>query len=111
MTHETIKIFLDEIYSKGPKQNYITNKTDVSHFEDICSSDIIDLKEYGPENIIRYIYVLVLFDNFSKYGWTVLLGNKSAQKITNSSEIFYFKKKLKCNWNRKWKRVAKQNLQ
>ena len=97
MTHETIKIFLNEIYSKGPKQNYITNKTDVSQFEGICSSDIIDLKEYGPENIIRYRYVLVSFDNFSKYGWTVLLGDKSAQKITNSSEFFYFKNKTQMH--------------
>ena len=111
MTHETIKIFLDEIHSKGPKQNYITNKTDVPHFEYICSSDIIDLKEYGPENIIRYRYVLVLFDNFSKYGWTVPLGNKSAQKTTNSFNFFYFKKKLKCTRNRTWIRSAKQKLQ
>ena len=29
MTQKSIKIFLNEIYSKQPNNNYITNKTDV----------------------------------------------------------------------------------
>ena len=29
MTQKNIKIFINEIYSKGPKKNYATNKTDV----------------------------------------------------------------------------------
>ena len=29
MTQKTISTFINEIYSKGPKQNFITNKTDV----------------------------------------------------------------------------------
>ena len=48
MTKKSIKIFINEIYSKPPKKN--TNKTDVYHIDDIWSSDILDLKDYGPEN-------------------------------------------------------------
>ena len=50
MTHKSIKIFEDEKYSKGPQKIHITNKTDVHHFDDIPSLNILDLKDYGPEN-------------------------------------------------------------
>ena len=37
MTQKTIKKFKDELLSKPPKGNYITNKTDVYHVDDIWS--------------------------------------------------------------------------
>ena len=86
MTQKNIKIFINEIYSKPPKKNYITNKTDVYHIDDIWSLDILDLKNYGSENIRGCRYVLVTIDNFSKDGWTVPLKNKNAQTIKDSFE-------------------------
>ena len=50
MTQETIESFLNEIYSKPLKRKYATNKTDVYHIDDIWSLDVLNLKEYGPEN-------------------------------------------------------------
>ena len=35
MTQKNIKIFINEIYSKPPKKNHATNKTDVYHIDDI----------------------------------------------------------------------------
>ena len=64
MTQKNIKIFIKEIYSKGPKKNYATKKTYVYHIDEIWSSDILDLKDYGPENNRGYRYVLVIIDNF-----------------------------------------------
>ena len=81
MTQRTIKIFLNEIHSKPPKRNYITNKTDVYYIDNIWSLDFIDLKDYGLDNNRNYTYVLVLIDNFSNFGWTVPLKIKSAQAI------------------------------
>ena len=66
MTQKIIKIFIKEIYSKGPRKSYPTNKTDVYHIDDIWSFDILDLRDYGPENNRRYRYVLVIIDTFSK---------------------------------------------
>ena len=86
MTQKNIKIFINEIYSKPPKRNYNTNKTDVYHIDDIWSLDILDLKDYGPENNRGYRYVLVTIDNFSKFGWTIPLKNKNAQTIKDSFE-------------------------
>ena len=86
MTQKPIKIFIDEVYSKPPKRNYNTNKTDVYYFDIIWSLDILDLKDYGPENNKNYRYVLVVIDNFSNFGWTVPLKNKNAQSITNTFE-------------------------
>ena len=86
MTQKNFKIFINEIYSKGPKLNYATNKTDVYHIDDTWSLDILDLKDHGPKNNKGYRYVLVIIDNFSKFGWTVPLKNKNPQTIKDSFE-------------------------
>ena len=97
MTQKNIKIFINEIYSKGPKNNYATNKTDVYHIDDIWSLDILDLKDYGPGNNRGYRYVLVTIDNFSKFGWTIPLKNKNAQTIKDSFENILISSKRKPN--------------
>ena len=53
MTQKNIKIFINEIYSKPPKRNYATNKTDVYFIDDTWSLDILDLKDYGPVRSVR----------------------------------------------------------
>ena len=97
MSQKNIKIFINEIYSKPPKKNYVTNKTDVYHIDDIWSLDILDLKDYGPENNRGYRYILVIIDNFSKYGWTVPLKNKNARTIKDSFENILISSKRKPN--------------
>ena len=97
MTQKNIKIFINEIYSKPPKRNYNTNKTDVYHIDDIWSLDILDLKDYGPKNNRGYRYVLVTIDNFSKFGWTIPLKNKNAQTIKDSFENILTNSKRKPN--------------
>ena len=94
---KNIKIFKNEIYSKGPKKNYATNKTDVYSIDDIWRLDILDLKDYGPENNRGYRYVLVIIDNFSKYGWTKPLKNKNAQTIKDSFENILISSKRQPN--------------
>ena len=86
MSQKNIKKTINESYSKPPKENYATNKTDVYHIDDIWSLDILDLKDYGPKNNRNYRYVLVIIDNFSKFGWTIPLKNKNAQTIKDSFE-------------------------
>ena len=98
MTQKNIKIFINEIYSKPPKRNYATNKTDVYYTDDIRSLDILDLKDYDPENNRGYRYVVVTIDNFSKYGWTVALKNKHAQTIKDSFENIIISSKRKPNF-------------
>ena len=97
MTQKNIKIFINEIYSKPPRKYYPTNKTDVYYIDDIWSLDILDLKDYGPENNRGYRYVLVTIDNFSKFGWTVPLKNKNAQTIKDSFENIIINSKRKPN--------------
>ena len=93
MTQKNIKLFINEIYSKPPKKNFITKKTNVYCIDDIWSLDILDLKDYGPENNRGYRYVLVTIDNFSKYGWTIPLKNKNAQLIKDSFENILIRSK------------------
>ena len=50
MTKKTIKNFIDEIFSKPPKQKYTTNKINVYHIDNIWNLFITDFNEYCPEN-------------------------------------------------------------
>ena len=97
MTQKNIKIFINEICSKPPKKYYPTNKTDVYYVDDIWSLDLLDLKDYGPENNRGYRYVLVIIDNFSKFGWTIPLKNKTGQTIKDSFENIIINSKRKPN--------------
>ena len=85
MTQRSIKFFLDEIYSRRPKNNYSTTKTDVYHVDYIWSLDIKDRKHYGPEKNRGYGYVLVIAENFPKFAWTLPL-KKTAQIIRDAFE-------------------------
>ena len=95
MTQKSIKLFINEVYSKPPKKNYPTNKTDVYYIDESWSLDILDLEDYGPENNRGYRYVLGTIDNFSKYGWTVPIKNKNAQTIKDSFENIIMSSKRK----------------
>ena len=97
MTQKNIKNFINEIYSKPPKKYYATNKTDVYYIDDTWSLDILDRKDYGTKNNRGYRYVLVIIDNFSKYGWTVPLKNKNSQTIKDSFENNLISSKRKPN--------------
>ena len=95
MTQKNIKIFVNEIYSKPPRKYYPTDKTKVYFNDDIWSLDILDLKDYGPENNRGYRYVLVVIDSFSKFGWTIPLKNKNALTIKVSFEKILISSKRK----------------
>ena len=73
MTKKLFKLFLNEIYSKPPKKNYVTNKTDVFHIDDIRSLVVLGAKDYDPNNNREHRYVLVIIDKFSNFGWTLPL--------------------------------------
>ena len=78
------KIFIEEIYSSPPKKIYETNKTIIKSIDNTWSSDLLDLNDYGPKINKGYKYILVVIDNFSKFGWTIPLKNKYAQTITDA---------------------------
>ena len=81
---DKIKFFIDEIYTKPPLGNYPTNKTKIKSIDDTRYSNLLDMNDYGPKNNRGYRYILVVIDNFSKFGWTILLKNKYAQSITDA---------------------------
>ena len=89
MAQKTKKRFIKEVCSKLPKKNFPTNQTDVYRMDAIWILDILDLKDYGPENNRGYRFVLVVIDSFSKFGWTTPLINKNAQTIKDSWEKNY----------------------
>ena len=79
MTQKTFESFINEFYSQAPKKSDVTNKANVIHNDDTWSLDMLDLKDYGPENNRSFRYVLVVIDDFSKLDWTVPLRKKIKQ--------------------------------
>ena len=77
------KIFIDEIYSKGPKRIYPTNKIVYNHIDEIWSIDLADMIDYKFSNNKGFRYIFIVIDNFSKYLWAIPLKNKYSQTITN----------------------------
>ena len=78
---DSIKIFIDEIYSKAPKKNYPTNKIIFNHIDEIWSIDLADFSDYKSSNNKGFRYVFVSIDNFSKYLWAIPLKNKYSKTI------------------------------
>ena len=75
---DSTRIFIDEIYSNPSKKNYSTNKVMIKSIDDTWSSDLLDMNDYGIKNNEGYRFILVVIDNFSKFGWTIPLKNKHA---------------------------------
>ena len=93
MTQKTFDVFKNQFYFQGSKKIYPTNITDVYHFDDIQSLDILDLKGYGPENIRGYMCILVVIDNISKFGWTIPSKNKNAHTIKALLKTFPYQRR------------------
>ena len=97
MTQKTIKMFINENYSKQPKKNYPTNQTDVYHIDNIWILDILDLKNYDPENNRGYRYVLVIINIFFKTWFDNSSQKRNAQTIIDSFENILISSKRKPN--------------
>ena len=59
--------------------------------------DILNQKDYGPDNNKSYRFVLFIIGKFGKFGWTVPRKNKNAQTIKNSFENILINSKTKPN--------------
>ena len=57
--------------------------------------DKLDFRGYGPENNRNYRFLLVVTDNFSKFGWTLAL--KKAQTNKDSFEKILITSKISPN--------------
>ena len=76
MKRDLIKIFVDDIYSKPPKNNYPTNKLVYNHIDEIWSNDLVDMVEYKISNKKGFRCIFIIIDNLSKYLWCVPLKKK-----------------------------------
>ena len=84
MTRRTIKIFLEGISSKAPRKIYNTNKIDAYRLDDSWSFDVLGSKDFSPENIRGYRFILLKLDNFSNFDWTVPLK----KNLSNHENLF-----------------------
>ena len=65
---KTVSVFLHESYTNRPKERSITNKTDKCFLNDTWRIDSPDSFENGPENSKVSRYILLVVNDFSKFG-------------------------------------------
>ena len=97
MSQKSIKTFINEIFSKGTKRKFITNKTVVYQIDDKWRLDKIDLKDYGPENNRGYGKVFAIIEEFSKFGWKGPLKHSFGITMKDSFENNLISSKRKPN--------------
>ena len=83
MKKDLVKIFIDEIYSPPPKENFETSKIIYNHIDEIWSIDLADMIDPKTSNNRGFRYIIVNFDSFSKYLWAIPLKNKYSKTITD----------------------------
>ena len=88
MTPKTIKIFIESNIFQTSHNNYHANKTDVHHFDDIWSSNMFYINDYGRGKNKYCRYAFVVADNIIKFGLTVAL-HKNPPTIKESLEMFW----------------------
>ena len=59
----------------------MTNKIVVQHIDNSWGLELTDMIDYGTKNNGGKRYILVVVDNFSRYGWRKSVKNKSSQTI------------------------------
>ena len=69
----------------------------IKSIDDTWSSDLLDMNDYGSKNNRGYRYILVVVDNFSKFGWRIPMKNKYAQSKTDAFSQFIKTTKRKPN--------------
>ena len=89
MKKDLTKIFIDEVYSKLPIENYPTNKIIYNHIDEIWSIDLADMIDYKTSNNEGFRYIFIIFDNFSKFLWAILLKNNTVKLPQTNFQIFY----------------------
>ena len=73
MKKDLTKIFIDEIYSKPPKENNPTKKIVYISIDEIWSIDLADMIDYKISNNKGYRYIFLIIDNYSKDLWAIPL--------------------------------------
>ena len=115
MKKDSIKTFIDEIYSSPPRKNYPTNKITYNYIDEIWSIDPADMIDYKTSNNKGYRYIFIVIDNFSNYMWALPPKNKYSQTITQDvSNILTISKrsplKIESDRGKEWYNSIFQNF-
>ena len=89
MTQKPINILYTEFFSRPPKKNHTTNKTDVYYVDDKWSLSILDLNVYGPKNNRSFKFVLVVFKYISKFRGRLTLKKRNVETTKDSFEKLF----------------------
>ena len=115
MKRDLAKIFIDQIYSKPPMENYPTNEMLYNHIDEIWIIGLADMINYKNSNNRGYRYIFVFTYKFSKHLSCILLKTENSQTITQDFSKFLTKSKrstLKFESNRgsEWYNSIFQNF-
>lgn len=78
---------VDEIH-KPVRKNFPRRHVLVKGLNDTFQADLIELKQYSPENN-EYNYILTVIDIFSKFAWARPIKTKTGLEVTNAMESIF----------------------
>ena len=82
MKKDSIKFFIDEIYSKPTKKIYPTNKILYNDIDEDWSFVLADFSDYKTSNNKGFRYNFLKIGKFSNCLWAIPLKKKNSQTIT-----------------------------
>ena len=92
---------LAEELHRSIKRKFKKRRVLVSGIDKIWAADLADMKALKEEND-GYVFLLLVIDTFSKYGWIIPLKNKSAKTMVKAfKSIFKEGRKPKKLWTDK----------
>ena len=72
----------DELH-KPVRKHFQKRRVFAAKVDEIWAADLVDMQYYARSNK-GYKYILMIIDVFSKYGWAILVKNKSATEIAKA---------------------------
>ena len=85
MKRDLTEHFIKDFCSRPPWNYYKTNETQNESIYDTFLLQFSDMIDFNPSTKKGYRHNLIVSENFSKYGWTILLEKKVSQTKTDAS--------------------------
>ena len=93
---------LADEFHKQVRHRFPKRRVMVKGIDDTWAIDLVDMAKYAAYNL-RFKFLLVVIDIFSKYGWLIPLNNKSGKSVTMAFATILKQRKPEKVWGDKGK--------
>ena len=88
----------DELH-KPVRKKFNRRRVIVRGIDEIWAADLADMKAFSKANK-GFVFLLLVIDIFSKYGWIVPLKDKTGKSVASALKTIFKERKPKKNMGR-----------